>query len=84
MHLNSFWFLRVLYVNLPVKLPDLAQNALVFNLNLFWRAFYVTKAIVSVQSILNKNTWIIHLIKQSKEAIVVKYFLHPRGGQKRT
>ena len=48
-----------------LNLQILAQND-----NFSILAYFVTIATVKVQSILNKNTWIIHLIKQSKDNVV--------------
>ena len=53
-----------------LNLQILAQNDIFFLYSLFWRPFSITIATVKVKSICNKNTWIIHLIKQSKYNVV--------------
>ena len=52
----------VLYVNLS---SYFGSKDIFYYLSLFLRLFSVTIATVEVQSILKKNTWIMHLIRQS-------------------
>ena len=46
---QSFWYLLVLYVNLPVKPPDFSSKRLFFYFSRFWWPFAVTIYIAPIK-----------------------------------
>ena len=68
---------------LSVKPPNCGPKWHFLYFSLFWQPFTVTIATGKVKSIRDINTWVIHLIKQSKDNVVKTLLIFGfRGGQK--